>query len=140
MLEQMLAIAIAGCANVAIGFVWYHPRVFGSAWMKMANIAPERAPGTMKMVGHTFVGLVASIITAYVLLYFGMAWGVYDWATAIELGFWVWLGFQTPLVLGGVLWEMKPWKWLALNGAYYFLATITMSLIILNISGFITWN
>lgn len=137
--EQLIAISAAALLNMVIGFVWYSPKVFGTAWMKMTSITPLRAPGTGRMAFYTVLGFFGSLISAYVLLYFGIAWGVYDWASAIELAFWVWLGFEIPIVLGGVLWEMKPWKWLTLNGAYYLLAAIVMSLTILSISGFSQW-
>ncbi|MCI5081666.1 MAG: DUF1761 domain-containing protein [Saprospiraceae bacterium] len=32
-----LAIVAAVVANMVLGFVWYHPKVFGTAWMKSIN-------------------------------------------------------------------------------------------------------
>jgi hypothetical protein len=28
-----------------IGFIWYHPKMFGNAWMKAAGVTPESAKG-----------------------------------------------------------------------------------------------
>lgn len=113
---------------MVLGMVWYNPKVLGSLWMKLAGVSPE-AMGANKaaMITGPVIGLVMSIISAYVLAYFGVAWGVMSIPEAIELAFWVWIGFQMPIVMGAALWEMKSWKLVALNGAYQFLALVIMA-------------
>lgn len=121
----------AGIANVVLGMTWYNPKVFGAAWMRMANITPEAAErGKKRMPVAVVVALLASMLTAYVMYHFGVAWGVYDWIGAVELASWIWIGFVAPLMLGIVLWEGKPLKLYFINVGYWLVALIVMAVIL----------
>ena len=124
-------ILAAGVIAVLIGWIWYHPRVFGSAWMRMSNMTPEMVErGKKRMPLMAFFGLLAAMLVAYVMSYFGIAWGVYDWIGAIELGFWCWIGFVAPAMLGMVLWEQKPFTLYLINSLYWLVALIVMAIVL----------
>jgi hypothetical protein len=124
-------ILASGVAAVLIGWIWYHPRVFGSEWMRMSGVTPEMAErGKKRMPLMALVGLCASMLVAYVMNYFGIAWGVYDFVGAIELGFWSWIGFVAPTMLGIVLWEQKPFRLYLINTLYWLVALVVMALIL----------
>ncbi len=126
------AILAAGSASVLIGWVWYHPSVFGTAWMRMSNITPEMAErGKKRMPITAGIGLGMSMVVAYVMTYFGMAWGVYDIISAIELGVWVWIGFVAPVAIGAVLWEQKPLRLYFINASYWLVALVVMAIILI---------
>lgn len=100
--------------------------------MRMANITPEMAErGKKRMPLMAFFGLLAAMVAAYVMNYFGIAWGVYDWVGAVELGFWCWLGFAAPPMLGMVLWEQKPLKAYLIVSLYWLVAFIAMAIVLL---------
>lgn len=126
-----LPILFAGVVSVVIGFVWYHPKVFGSAWVRLTNLSPEAVEkGKKRMPLMAFFGLLASMLVAYVMNYFGIAWGVYDVIGAIELGFWLWAGFIAPTMLGIVLWEQKSFKLYLVNSLYWLVSFIAMAIIL----------
>lgn len=129
---SLLGVFLAAVASMVIGMTWYNPKVLGTAWMQMSGLSPQ-VMGASKtlMIVNPLIAFVANIIMAYVLAHFAIAWGVYDWASALELAFWVWLGFQVPIALGVVLWEMKSWKLFFLNSAHQFVSVIVMSLVLL---------
>lgn len=128
---SLVSILAAGVANVIVGMVWYNPRVFGSAWMRLSNVTPEAAERGKKMMPvMAFFGLVASVVMAYVMMHFGIAWGVFDWIGGFELGFWIWLGFVAPVLLGSVLWEGKSLKLYAINAGYWFVVLVLMGVIL----------
>ena len=121
----------AGIANVILGFIWYNPRVFGTYWMSQVAMSPERMErGKKKMPLMAFIAFLASMVAAYVMNYFGIAWGVFDWIGAIELGFWSWLGFVAPTMLGTVLWEGKPFKYYAIVSGYWLVSFIVMAIVL----------
>ena len=125
-------ILAAGVWSVVLGFVWYHPKVFGSVWMQLANISPEAAEkGKKRMPYMAVLGLLANMLVAYVMNYFGIAWGVFDWIGALELGFWCWAGFVAPVMLGIVLWEGKSVKLYLINSMFWLLNLMVMALILL---------
>jgi len=125
-------ILAAGVASVLIGWVWYHPRVFGSAWMRAANLSPEAVEaGKKKMPLLAFVGLLASMLVAWIMNSLGAAIGIFDWVGAVvDLAFWLWLGFVAPVLLGSVLWERKPLKYYAINVGYWLVSFVVMAVIL----------
>lgn len=126
-----IAVLVAGLVPVILGMIWYNPKVFGGMWMRLANLSPEAMErGKKLMPFHALIGLVGALVMAYVLTHFGIAWGVFDWIGAIELGFWVWLGFQVPVLLSPTLSEMKPWKLFFLNAAYQLVATVLVAVVL----------
>ena len=127
-----LPVLFAGITSVVIVFVWYHPRVFGSMWMQLANLTPESVEkGKRLMPIMAFFGLLASMLTAYVMNYFAIAWVVYDVIGAIELGFWCWAGFVATTMLGTVLWEQKSFKLYLINASYSLVSFIAMAIVLL---------
>ncbi len=128
---EFIPILAAAVANIILGFVWYHPKVLGGTWMQLANITPTQAEaGKKKMPIMAVVAFIAAAVMAYVAAHFKFAWGVYDVVGAIELGFWVWLGFIAVPMLGIVLWEGKSVKLYAINTGYWLVATILMMVIL----------
>lgn len=129
---DFFSVLSAGIVSLVIGFVWYHPSVFGGAWTRLTNLSPEQVErGKKRMPIMAFFGLLASMLAAYVMNYFGIAWGVFDIIGAIELAFWCWLGFVVPSMLGMVLWEQKSLKLYFINSVYWLVAFIAMAIVLL---------
>jgi hypothetical protein len=127
-----LPILIAGIASALLGALWYNPHVFGGVWMRMTTITPEqRERGKRRMPLYAFLGLLASMVIAYVMNYFGIAWGVYDASTALQLAFWCWIGFTAPVLLSTVLWEQKPVRFYLINAGYWLVSFAVMALVLL---------
>ncbi len=128
-----LPVLLAGLANVIIGFIWYNPKVFGDAWITMSGLDREAmAKNTKMMPLMALIGLVTSIVMAYVLAHFYIAWGVWDWIGAAELSFWIWLGFVMPPALGVFLWEGKSFKLVLINAGFWFVSMIAMGVILIS--------
>lgn len=132
---SFLPILIASIAHVIIGMIWYNPKVFGTAWAQAAGMRPDQMERGKKMMPvMAGVGFLSAMLVAYVLFHFGIAWGVFDWIGGIELGFWIWLGFVAPVLLGSVLWEMKPFKYFLINASYWLLSLVVMGIILVVLS------
>ncbi len=128
---NLLAILLAGFSNVILGMIWYNPKVFGGAWMQMINITPEQAErGQKRMPLMALIGFLAATLMAWVLAIVLTAFQVFDVLGALDVGFWIWLGFVAPILLGTVLWETKPFKLYLINALYWLLALLTMSAIL----------
>ena len=132
MIVTLWPIVAAGVASVLIGWVWYHPRVFGTTWMRLATVTPEMAERGKKMMPLSVViSLCGSMLIAYVMNYVGIAFHIYDWVGAIfELALWCWLGFVVPTSLGTILWEQRPFKLYLINTLYWLVTFIAMALIL----------
>lgn len=124
-------ILAAAIAHVVIGFGWYHPKMFGTVWMRLAGVAPEALEaGKKKMPFMVLTGFIAAFIAAYVMTFIGIAWSVYDWMRGAEMGFWVWLGFVVPVLLGPILWEGKKFTLFLINAGYWLISLTAMGVIL----------
>jgi hypothetical protein len=43
---NIVAVLIAALVPMVLGFIWYNPKVFGTAWMEASGMTPEKAKGT----------------------------------------------------------------------------------------------
>lgn len=130
-----LPIILAGVANMVLGFIWYHPKVFGDTWATLAGLDKKTMEAGMKrMPLMALVGLFFAIVMSYVLAHFAIAWGVWDWIGAVELAFWLWLGFVVPPLLGPVLWEGKSVKFFAINAGYWLLGLATIAVVLVSMA------
>lgn len=130
-----LAVVVAAVANMIIGFLWYGP-LFGKQWIRMMGFTKEDIEAAQKKgMGKNYALMaLGSLATAYVLAHayefaatYLAAFGIAGGAMA---GFWNWLGFIAPVMLGSVLWEGKSWKLWSLNAGYYLVALVVMGMII----------
>ena len=128
----LLPIFLAGVASFVLGYLWYHPHVFGAVWMRLARITPETVErGKRQMPVTASLALIANMLIAAVMNYFGIAWGVSSVVGAFELACVCWLGFVAPTMLGMVLWEHRPFTLYALNAGYWLVSFILMAIILL---------
>lgn len=126
-----LAVVLATLSTMVVGAIWYTPKVFGNAWMKLANVKPGNTKDAWKPM---VVTLIVSFITAYVLAhvsflsnqYFGNSF-LQD---ALSTAFWTWLGFTAARFITHYAFENKSWKLTALNVSNEFVTFMVMGLII----------
>lgn len=65
-----LAVIVATLSSMIVGAVFYHPKVFGSGWMRAVGHTSESTEGSSPLL--YVVPLVGSFVTAWVLA--GAAW------------------------------------------------------------------
>ena len=133
-----LPVPVAGLVSAFIGWVWYHPRVFGTAWARMSGISPEMQEKARKrMPLYAFIAFLASMVIAYVMSFMAPMLVLSDAIGAVELGFWIWAGFVAPVMLGTVLWEQKSFKLYLINALYWLVAFIIIALVIIYLPQFL---
>ena len=42
---NFLALLVAAASTLVVGFIWYNPKVFGTAWMKAAEMTEDKMKG-----------------------------------------------------------------------------------------------
>ncbi len=63
-MNSYLAILLAGLVPMVLGYIWYHPKVFGSAWMKSLGLTEESVKeGNMAVIFG--VSTLISLIIAW---------------------------------------------------------------------------
>lgn len=111
-----LAIVVATVVTFVVGFVWYNPKVFGTAWMKEAGLTEEKTKSANmgKVFGSAFV--MSFILMFNMAMMFGGEIGGSDGAL---YGFLTGFGFVTMGIGVNAMYEQKSFKYIVINGGYW---------------------
>ncbi len=125
------AVFVAAMVSMVVGGLWFSPVLFGKTWMKLSGITPKKIAEAKKkgmngMALSYFGQFIASLVTAYVLAHFVDYANATTFVLGLQTGFWVWLGFVAPIMLGMVLWEGKPMQLYILNVGHYLVCLLLM--------------
>mgnify|MGYP001614354345 FL=1 len=127
------AVLVAALCNMVLGFSWYG-FLFGKAWMKEMGIdkLSKKETATMKEKDKKSMWMAAgaALLTTYVMSHFVDYLEAATVSEGLQLGFWLWLGFVAPIMLGIVLWEGKSWKLYAINVSYWLVVLLIMGSIL----------
>ncbi len=126
-----LSVLLAALAAMIVGYIWYGP-LFGKKWMAYIGGQEDTEKETPHSMAKSYaINYIASAVMAFVLAYFIKILGVTDFAGALIISIWVWVGFiATTSSLASVIWEKKPWGYYFLNAFYYLFSILAMSLIL----------
>lgn len=126
------AILVSGLSSMIIGGLWYSPLLFGNMWAREAGWTKEamEAAKKKKMTGAYVTQFITALVASFVLAHFVYALDVFNFTNAMQLAFWIWLGFQLTQLIGSMLWENKSGKFVAINAANN-LVTLAVSATIL---------
>ena len=76
------------------------------------------------MVKSYIIAFIGSLVMSYVLAHFVGYANAASFAEGMQTGFWAWLGFAAPLLLGSALWEGRPWKIYLINICYWLIVLL----------------
>lgn len=127
-----LAILVAGIANMVVGFLWYSPFLFGNIWTKLSGFTKEAMEEAKKKgMGKTYaLSFLLSLVTAYVLAHFVEYLNIQNIGGAVQMGFWIWLGFVLTTMGANALYDTKPAKLFWINILYHLVTFIIMAIIV----------
>lgn len=155
--HMALSALAAALSTFIVGFIWYHPKVFGNAWMKAEGLTEEQLKkGNMaKIFGLSFVfAFIASfIIIPAVVIHqsgaLGMAGGDPEHVSASYTAFMaeygdafrtfkhgalhgtiLGVGFVFPVIAINGLYSHKPWKLIFITSGYWVVSLAIMGGII----------
>lgn len=127
---NFVTIFVASVINIILGTLWYSEKMFGATWMRLSGIAkPENFSKVMMariyagafILNILFTTVFASVLGRYY---------VFSLIGALTVAVAVWAGLVLPVLSGGVLWEGKPLKLLAIHSGYYLVSLVIASVIL----------
>ncbi|MCP2028783.1 ABC-type multidrug transport system permease subunit [Flavobacterium sp. HSC-32F16] len=146
------ALLAAAVVTLLVGFAWYHPKVFGTIWMRESNLTEEdlKKGSMLKIFGLTYIFSLMITMTLMSLTIHqsgavGMVGGppliasakpsfaafMADYGTAYRTfkhgalhGFISGLFFALPIVGVNGLFERKSWKYIFIHAGYW-IVTLT---------------
>lgn len=117
------AVVVAALVPTLVGFVWYHPKVMGTVWMKAAGLTEDDLKkGNMPMI----FGI--SFVMAFLLATF---WSVnvtgpgqedlkyHTFQHGLVHGLILTITIVLPLVVTNGLFERKSWTYILVNAGYW---------------------
>jgi hypothetical protein len=127
---SLLPPLVCAVMNMGLGFAWFMPTSpTGKVWVREMGFTKEKM-AVMEKKGAGFAYLFAFIgafLQGYVLSHVLVFAETATLGEALQGGFWMWLGFIAPVVLGGTLWDGKSWKLFTITAGYYLISTLAMS-------------
>ncbi|HEY4496986.1 MAG TPA: DUF1761 domain-containing protein [Candidatus Paceibacterota bacterium] len=127
---NFVVVILAAIASMALGMIWYSPIGFGKKWMSLVGVSVDAKPkGAMKSY---FLSFFAAIIMAYVLSLFIINAPPVSISSAIQIAFWVWIGFVATTNISEYLFSPtpKPMALFVLNAGYHLASLMTMAIVI----------
>lgn len=129
---NLWAVLLATLASMAVGFVWYMPKVFGDYWQRAANVSTAGDPKAATK--PILIALVASFATALVLAgsaaisqhFYGGNFLANTLVTALIL----WFGFTAARFITHDAFEGRPVGLTVLNCAHELATLLVMGLVI----------
>jgi len=113
-----------------LGFVWYHPRVFGTLWMRLVNLSPEMVErGRRRSLQFMSAAFLCGVVLASAVRIVADAFPVFSVVDTLTLALLLWFGFVFPVALVEAIWEERPPKLFLINALYWLAALILTSFI-----------
>lgn len=109
-----LAALVATVASFALGFVWYHPKTFGGAWMEGVGMTEEKArEGNMAAIFGTTA--VVTFLAALAITYLARGGEAVD---GLKLGIMVGVFFAATTHIMHSLYEQRDAKTIAIGAGH----------------------
>ncbi len=127
-----LAVLVAAIASMLVGMAWYSKSLFGKTWMALTKMTDQdmqkaKSKGMSKLYIAAFI---AALVMSYVLAMFVDLFGAATFSQALQVGFWIWLGFIATVMLNSVLWGGQPVKLYMINIGNLLVSLLVMSVIL----------
>lgn len=126
------AILLATASTMVVGSIWYMPKVFGNAWMKLAKIDKKKMEKTGMM--PILITTVVSFITAYVLAHVAFLSNHFFQNSFLQdsltTAFWLWLGLVAARIITHDSFEGRPKRLTLLTIGHELVTLLVMGLII----------
>ncbi len=150
-MNTFLVMLAAAASTLAVGFIWYNPKVFGKAWMREAKLTEDDLKGANMLVtfGGTFVyGILISFVLQWLVIHqtgaeaatfdipadpsifeqyksvYGMTYRTFK--HGMLHGFIAGLFLALPLVGINSLFERRSFKYVMIVGGYWVAALTIM--------------
>lgn len=150
------ALLLASLSTLLVGFVWYHPKVFGTIWMKEAKMTEEKMKGGnmaaifgMAVIYAFFISFILQFLVIHQWGALGATGGdpsialpsyaayMADYGNTFRTfqhgmlhGFMTGLFLALPIIGTNALFERKSWKYTLVSGGFWIVCMTIMGGII----------
>ncbi len=129
-------IVMSALSALLIGSLWYHPKIFGTAWLRLVNISPKDLEKRKKympllmLVSFIMFLCVAFMVSIIISVDISQIISNTVFDQTILNALLIWISLVVPVLLWSVFWEGKSIKLFAINAGYWLVVLYAMSLIL----------
>lgn len=121
----------AALAGMILDSIWFSPLIFGKLETKLSRLNAEQIQTVKQGAWRSYLfAFAGSFVKAYILFFLMILANIHTIGGGLQFGFLAWLGFESTVFLGGVLWDGKTLKWYFLHIGHHLLTILLMSAII----------
>lgn len=120
-----LAILVGAVSVFVIGFLWYNPKVFGTAWMKGIGMTAEDA-GKGNMAKIFGVSFVMALLVSYYMARYPHEGAMHG---AVH-GILYWLFMALPVLVTNSLYEQRSWTVIFINVGYWLVSFMVIGIVV----------
>lgn len=125
-----VVVTVAAVASMVLGFLWYSNFLFGKEWSELMGFKAGEMKMSKKGMSLTYLfSTLATIVMSFILKQFVDLFYIVNPFDAIQLAFWLWLGFVATTMVTNVLYGKQSWKLFVINSGYQLASVIVMALI-----------
>ncbi len=124
-----LAVLVTGVVYMAVGFIWYSMRVFGTPWSKMIGMSEEELRRGAKPLMYV-VTFVLALVTGAVLAVIVRSVGATTVTGGLKAGLMVAVGFILTSFGTESIFSRRPFKLYLITAGYQAVAILINAIIL----------
>lgn len=124
-----LSFVFAALIPLLVGFIWYHPKVFGKAWMHSIGMTEEKAKQANMAVVFGVSIFMSGLMALFMLSYVNgpTQEGQFDtFGHGAFHGLGIGIVLAIPILVTNGLFEQRSWKNMLINAGYWTLCFVLM--------------
>ncbi len=119
------AVIVAGVIQYFVGWLWYG-MLFTKLWVEATGVSMDAG---QSMSGSEMAVMYVGSLVSFLIVYYVMAHFVsYTKSTTVkqgmQTGFWCWLGFVATVIFVNLIYTMKPFSLLLIDGGYWLVSML----------------
>lgn len=117
-----LAVIVAAFSSMALGFIWYHPKVFGTSWMKGAGLTMDDAKKSNMGLIFGLAFVMAIVVSSFLSTWVHEDENLPEFLHGAFHGMMLSLFIAIPWGITHALYENRGLKYILINAFYILIA------------------
>ncbi len=127
---SLFPVLVATIVAMAIGMVWYSPKIFGTVWTQEGHIVSESSVSTNDAAWkQILIAAIQNFIIIYILAHFLLLADAYPGMNVLTAGVWMAI-LVAATQLSTVIWEKKSLTYFAITAGYVVTVLLVSSVIL----------
>jgi hypothetical protein len=118
-----LAVFVTALTSMIVGFIWYNPKVFGTAWMKATGLTMDDSKKSNMGLIFSLSYVCSVVVCAYLSTWVHTDDHLSPFMHGAFHGMMLSVFIAVPFVIQNALYETRGWKYALINASYTIVTT-----------------